>query len=133
MRARLTIKYVLHTLFFIIGSKNRFVTKIEITELKMKLLSILALCAALCIAVTHASSQVQEEEDNTDTQAVMQKIVKMLMDEAEAEDNADELAAMELSDEEEKKAKAQIAPIIPILAKAGISYGLRKIRLRKKW
>ncbi len=59
----------------------------------MKLLSILTLCAALCVAVTQASSQVQEEEDNI---ASLKELLKALADQANIETvDTDELATAE--------------------------------------
>ncbi len=95
----------------------------------MKLLSVLTVCAALCIAVTQASSLARAEEE-TD-QASVQELLKMLA-EAEAQDDIDEealaglLATGKLS--EKKKAKAE--GIGATLLGVGASYLIRRIRFR---
>ncbi len=50
----------------------------------MKLLSVLTVCAALCIAVTQASPQLQDEE--TDQLASEKKLSKLLFDRDDEED-----------------------------------------------
>ncbi len=61
----------------------------------MKLLSVLAVCAALCIAVTQASPQLQEGETDA---ASLDQLLEMLADQAETESetvDADDIAAVE--------------------------------------
>ncbi len=73
----------------------------------MKLLSVLTVCAALCIAVTQASSLARAEEE-TD-QASMQELLEML---AEAQDDIDEETIAELvaaTDKQRAKAKMMSA------------------------
>ena len=78
----------------------------------MKLLSILALCAALCVAVTHASSQVEDE-------AVLQELLEIQADKANIETiDTDELTTAEeyahsnvVNDNEARIASLRIAPL----------------------
>ncbi len=62
----------------------------------MKLFSILALCAALCIAITQASSQMQKEENSVS----LGELLGMIANQAEAEgfDNTDEEEAAVIED-----------------------------------
>ncbi len=93
----------------------------------MKLLSVLALCAALSIAVTHASSLARDEEEID--QASVQEILDILA-EAEADDT-DEKAIAQLLAKTGKlseKQKAKLEGIGTALVGAGASYLLRRIR-----
>ncbi len=91
------------------------ILSILLAKVKMKLLSVLTVCAALCIAVTQASPQLQEEEADQG----LNELLEMLSDQAEAEmaDVDEEIAAKEftrsdmLTDKE--KAKAQWGIRIP--------------------
>ncbi len=59
----------------------------------MKLLSVLTVCAALCIVVTQASSLARAEEETN--QASVQELLEMLQ--AEAQDDIDEEAIADLA------------------------------------
>ncbi len=68
-------------------------------------LSILALCAAFCIAVTQASSLACDEEDID--QASVQEIITMLA-EAEADNNDEDSIAQVLANIENLSEKAKV-------------------------
>ena len=97
----------------------------------MKLLSVLALCAALSIAVTHASSLARDEEEID--QASVQEILDILA-EAEAEaDDTDEEAIAQILAKTGKLSEKQKAKVEGLVTSLVGGYLLRRIRIRRRW